>query len=154
MPAQYGSKSTAHLRFQELQKKGIWQEILSDLVKSAHDQGKIKLKKISIDSSSVPAKRGGDVIGYDGFKKILGTKVHVAVEQKGLPISIVCSSANEHDSTKFTDVLENISEYLDDGSIQEIAAAYADKGYDAAYIRDYLKRHGMGCCIPYQSFGL
>ena len=47
-------------------------------------------------------------------------------------------------------MLENISEYLDDGSIQEIVAAYADKGYDAAYIRDYLKRHGMGCCIPYR----
>ena len=24
-------------------------------------------------------------IGYDGFKKILGTKIHVAVESNGLP---------------------------------------------------------------------
>ena len=60
------------------------------------------------------------------------------------------SSANEHDSTKFIDVLENISEYLDDGSIEEIVSAYADKGYDAKYIRNYLRCHGMGCCIPYK----
>ena len=93
---------------------------------------------------------GRDEIGYDGFKKILGTKVHVAVESNVLPISIRTSSANQHDSTKFIDVLENISEYLDDGSIQEIVSAYADKGYDAKYIRDYLRCHGMGCCIPYK----
>ena len=91
------------------------------------------------------------MIGCDGHKKILGTKIHVAVEQKGLPISVACGPANEHDSTRFTDVLENVSDYPDGGSVQEIVAAYADKGYDAAYIRDYLKRHGMDCCIPYRS---
>ena len=31
--AQYGSKSTAHLRFSELQQKGIWKKILSGLIK-------------------------------------------------------------------------------------------------------------------------
>ena len=67
-----------------------------------------------------------------------------------MPVSIVTSSANEHDSTKFIEVLENISDYLDDGSIEEIVAAYADKGYDDAYIRNYLRCHGMGCCIPYK----
>ena len=35
----YGSKSTAHLRFQELQQKGIWKKILSKLIKLAHKQG-------------------------------------------------------------------------------------------------------------------
>ena len=109
------------------------------------------MQNISIDSSSIAAKKKGrDEIGYDGFKKILGTKVHVAVESNGLSISIRTSSTNQHDSTKFIDVLENISEYLDDGSIQEIVSAYADKGYDAKYIRDYLRCHGTGCCIPYK----
>ena len=58
MPDKYGSKSTAHLRFSELQKKGIWKKILSELIKSAHKQGKIDLQKISIDSSSIAAKKG------------------------------------------------------------------------------------------------
>ncbi len=39
MPIQYGSKSTAHLRFSELQQKGMWKKILSKLIKSAHKQG-------------------------------------------------------------------------------------------------------------------
>ncbi len=59
MPDKYGSKSTAHLRFQELQQKGIWKKILSKLIKSARRQGRIDLQKISIDSSSIAAKKGG-----------------------------------------------------------------------------------------------
>jgi len=58
MPIQYGSKSTAHLRFSELQQKGTWKKILSKLIKSAHKQGKMDLRNISIDSSSIPAKKG------------------------------------------------------------------------------------------------
>ena len=58
MPDKYGSKSTAHLRFSELQQKGVWKKILSKLVKLAHKQGKINLQKISIDSSSIHSKKG------------------------------------------------------------------------------------------------
>ncbi len=58
-------------------------------------------------------KRGND-IRRDGFKKITDTKIHVAVEQNGLPISIVMGSANIHDSTKLVDVIENISDFVDD----------------------------------------
>ncbi len=80
------------------------------------------------------------LIGYDGFKKILGTKVHVAVESNGLPVSIVTSPANEHDSTRFIDVMKSISDFLDDKSIQQIISVYADKGYDNTSIRNYLKK--------------
>ena len=58
MPDKYGSKSTAHLRFQELQQKGVWKKVLSKLIKLAHKQGKLNLQKISIDSSSIAAKKG------------------------------------------------------------------------------------------------
>ena len=58
LPKKYGSKSTAHLRFQELQQKGIWKKILSSLIKTAHKQNKINLQKISVDSSSISNKKG------------------------------------------------------------------------------------------------
>ncbi len=50
------------------------------------------------------------------------------MEQNGLPISIVIGSANQHDSTRFVDVMEDISDYLDDESTGQIVAVYADKG--------------------------
>jgi len=58
MPKQYGSKSTAHLRFQNLQEQGTWKKILSGIIKSSHKQGKLNLQKISVDSSSIPNKKG------------------------------------------------------------------------------------------------
>lgn len=40
-------------------------------------------------------QKRGSVIGYNGFNRISGTKIHVAVEQNGLPVSVVmsCKSA-------------------------------------------------------------
>jgi len=88
-PIQYGSKSTtAHLRlFSELQQKGIWKKkkILPDLTKTAcHKQNRISLQKISVDSSSssIPAKKVGNVVvGFDGFKRITGTKIQNVVSR-------------------------------------------------------------------------
>lgn len=80
----------------------------------------------------------------------MGTKLHVAVEANGLPISIVCSPANVHDSTKFIDAMETILEFVDDSMMNQIVTVYADKGYDATYIRNYLRNKGIGCCIPYK----
>jgi len=45
--------------------------------------------------------------------------------------------------------MENISEYLDDSMINQIVTVYAKKGYDAKYIRNYLRCNGVGYCIPY-----
>lgn len=108
--------------------------------------------KISVDSSSIAAKKGRDVIGHDGFKRITGTRIHIAVESNGLPVSIVIGSANEHDSTRFIDAIENISDYLDDDSIEQIVSVYADKGYDARFIRQYLKSRNIKDRIPYRNF--
>ncbi len=46
--------------------------------------------------------------------------------------------------------MENISEFVDDDLAQAIASAYADKGYDAKYIRNHLRCYGINCCIPYR----
>ncbi len=58
MPKTYGDDSTANLRPRRWQEFGIWKKILGRAIKSAHRQGKISLQKISIDSSSIAAKKG------------------------------------------------------------------------------------------------
>ena len=128
-----------------LEKDSIWTNQISTQTKQDKSA-----KDISWFLNHTFQKRG-DLIGYDGFKRILGTKIHVAVELNGLPVSIVCSPANEHDSTRFISVMENISEFADEQMISEIVTCYADKGYDAAYIRNYLRCNGINCCIPYKT---
>ena len=51
------------------------------------------MKKIVIDSTTIPSKKGGYMVGYDGNKKILGTKIHTAVSN-GLPVEFTVGSAN------------------------------------------------------------
>jgi transposase len=99
------------------------------------------------------------VIGYDGFKRcgllatiITGTKIHVAVNQNSLPVSIMIGPANQHDSTRFVDVMENLNEHLDDDTIRQIKKVYADKGYDSKTIRNYLKNRNIVPCIPERKF--
>jgi len=74
------------------------------------------------------------------------------VDNNGLPVSIVCSSANIHDSTRFIDVMENTSNFVDDHSTKQIVSVYADKGYDSHSIRDYLKSRNITPCIPKRNF--
>ncbi len=57
------------------------------------------------------------------------------------------STANIHDSTKFIDVMQNISEFLDDDDdemAEGTVSVHAEKGHDARCIRDYLRCNGMG----------
>ncbi len=58
MPKRYGFKSTANRRLQNWQQIGVWQKILYGMIKSAYSSGKLNLQKISVDSSSIPSKKG------------------------------------------------------------------------------------------------
>ena len=47
--------------------------------------------------------------------------------------------------------MENISTHLDDDIIKQIVSVYADKGYDAKRIREYLRNRNIRDCIPYRT---
>ena len=58
MPKRYGDDSTANRRLNKWQQEGIWKNILSGAIKSAHKSEKLNLEKISVDSSSIASKKG------------------------------------------------------------------------------------------------
>lgn len=58
LPKRYGSKSTAHKRLQDWQRNGTWEKLLREAVRQANRQGRLQLEAISVDSSTVPAKKG------------------------------------------------------------------------------------------------
>ncbi len=83
------------------------------------------------------------MVGYDGNKKVLGSKVHVAVNDDSLPLSIVIGSANEHDARKFIPVMKNISIKTGARPRSRPEEVYADKAYDSFFVRTYLTLHGI-----------
>ncbi len=48
--------------------------------------------------------------------------------------------------------MENISDHLDNPTINKIQSVYADKGYDSRTIRNYLKNRNIIPCIPKRNF--
>ncbi len=92
------------------------------------------------------------MIGFDGFKRVTGTKLHVAVDGSGWhrPASINCKSpADIHDSTKFANVMESISDFADDSMMEQTVSVYADMGYDSKPIRSYARSRNVIPCIPF-----
>ncbi len=89
------------------------------------------------------------MIGFDGFKRVTGTKLHVAVDGTGLPASTVMSPADIHDSTKFADVMESISDFADDSMMEQMVSVYADRGYGSKPIRSYARSRNVIPCIPF-----
>lgn len=43
------------------------------------------------------SEKGGKLVGFDGHKKIKGTKIHAAVTRNSLPVAVAIGSAREHE---------------------------------------------------------
>ena len=91
-------------------------------------------------------------MGYDGFKKILGTKIHAAVDSDSLPVSVVVGPANGHGPARFADVMDGVSGRPGCGAKGQTVSVHADRGYDAGRIRKYLADRGIRACIPHRNF--
>ena len=81
---------------------------MKSLVSRGYSSGLIKIDDLSVDSSTVAAKKGGQQIGFDGHKKTKGSKIHVTVTPQCLPIAIDLGSGNEHESRKLIPLLNDI----------------------------------------------
>jgi transposase len=94
---------------------------------------------VALDSCSVRAKRGGELTGPDPTDRgKAGAKYHVVASTDGLPLGVVPSAANVHDTRLFRHLL-----HLAQIVCAAIAKLYADAGYDGAENRDLCRRDGI-----------
>ena len=83
---------------------------------------------VVVDSCSVRAKRGGELTGPNPTDRGKpGTKYHIAVSTDGIPLAVVPSAANVHDTRLFPHLLR-----LARVVCAAIGRLYADAGYDSA----------------------
>ena len=59
MPAKYGSHKTVWERHKKWSEKGVWKRIMDSLISHGYRTGLIDADDLSIDSSTVAAKKGG-----------------------------------------------------------------------------------------------
>lgn len=82
------------------------------------------------------------------------SKIHLVCDGQGHPLHCEVTAGQRHETTAFEDLLSNVPAL--DGEQEELVfplAVAGDKGYDAAWIRDWLDDFKIEPVIPHRSVG-
>lgn len=133
------SGSTLRRRLDEWHATALLRRVHAVLVRMARSGPDAAAWDVVVDSCSVRAKRGGELTGPNPTDRGKpGTKYHVVVSTDGLPLAVVPSAANVHDTKLFPDLLR-----LAQVVCAAIGRLYADAGYDSADNRWLCLRDGV-----------
>ncbi len=132
------SSSVIHERFQTWGRQGVFEKILKAMLRFYHRQGRIHWKWQSVDSKAVASPLGGADTGKNPTDRAkLGSKIHILVDQHGLPLSIFVTGANENDKW-FVEALV-LSILLERPTTRQHFCA--DKAYDSWDVHLFVKQH-------------
>jgi len=122
--------SVIHERFQAWREAGIFDQVLIEMVQFYAERLGIGWEWQSIDSGTRPAPLGGTQTGRNPTDRGKGgSKIHILVDEKGAPLALHITGANEHDKWSADDLLAGIViERPDPEEIEQHLCA--DKGYD------------------------
>jgi transposase len=133
------SGSTLRRRLDDWHATAPLRRVHAVLVRMARSGPDAAAWDVVLDSCSVRAKRGGELTGPNPTDRGKpGTEHHVVVSTDGLPLAVVPSAANVHDTKLFPDLLR-----LAQVVCAAIGRLYADAGYDGADNRWLCLRDGV-----------
>lgn len=106
VPEKYGSGSTVHRRFQQWTRAGLFQAIVRMMLTWYDRVRGIAWQWQAADSKMVPAPLGGQQTGANPTDRgKLGTKRHLLIDGRGVPLSVHITGANRHDIKGFEPLL-------------------------------------------------
>ena len=130
------SSSVIHDRFQTWREQGIWEKVLRTMVRYYARKRHIRWQWQSIDSKSCAAPLGGERVGKNPTDRgKLGSKIHILVDQRGAPLALHITGANEHDKWSADDLIFSV--VVDRPTVQQHLCA--DKGYDFADVYQVIR---------------
>jgi transposase len=138
LPERFGKWDTIYHRYNEWCKKGTWQRILSavqepDLEWMLLDSSVIRAH---LHAAGMNTKEDDQALGYSrgGF----GTKIHIAVDALGNPVTIHLSPGQDADVTHAKTLLGDAKP----------KAVLGDKGYDSDELVEEIESRGAEAVIP------
>jgi transposase len=133
------SSSVLHERFQTWQEVGVWDKVFQTLVKFYRRERRIQWRWQAVDSRSCAAPLGGSKTGKNPTDRAkLGSKIHILVDQRGAPLAIDISGANQHDKWSVKNLVFHVA-VKRPGSEQHFCG---DKGYDFDDVRHIVAQAG------------
>jgi transposase len=140
-----GSVTTCWRRFSEWAHAGVFERLQELLLEELGQAGQLDWSRVSVDSFSLRATRGDRVGANPVDRAKQGSKLHLAVDGGGLPLSLLVTGANTNDSLVFEALLSDIPEVRTPAgrSRWRPDKVHADKAYDQGRCRGYLTRRGI-----------
>jgi transposase len=104
-----GSGMTCWRRLHEWMLAGVWQRIHEAVLRRLREHDQIMWDRACVDAASVPAPAGGEHTGRNPTDRgKLGSKHHLLVDERGLPLVAQISIAQVHDSRFLIPLVESI----------------------------------------------
>ncbi|MDT4330769.1 IS5 family transposase [Methylomonas sp. MV1] len=149
LPSCYGSKSTVHEHFQRWASAGIFAEMFR-LGAAQYEEFKgFKWAWQSMDGSLVQApSRQSTNLSVEGIGRNptdrgkSGSKIHLLVDQEGMPCGVALAGANVHDSRLVTATLEGHVSPAPKIKPEEKPHLCLDKAYDMKRVETEVRNHG------------
>jgi transposase len=109
---------------------------------------RIDWSRVSLDSASIPAKRGREDRPQPtrpGQSGLQAPRRHVVTDADGIPLTAILTAANVHDSTIFEELVDSVPPVKSKRGRprKRPDKLHADKGYDYPRCRRFLRRRGI-----------
>ncbi|MFP8959159.1 IS5 family transposase [Streptomyces nanhaiensis] len=170
LPQRYGPWQTVYERFARWEADGTWARLLEHVQVRDDAVGQVAWT-VSVDSTinrahqhAAGARKKGATRGDEpedpasaAHRQALGrsrgglsTKVHLAVDGRGLPLAIVLTPGHAGDAPAFTEVLETIRVPRTGRGRPRTRPEHivTDKAYSSRAIRSWCRRRGIGVTLP------
>ena len=124
-----GSGVTCWRRLRDWQAAGVWECLHQVLLNRLGEADWIDWSRVSLDRAALPAQRGA---------KRPGSKHHLVVDRQEVPLAVMLTGANVHDSLVFAALIDGIPPIK--RPRKRPAKLHADKGYDYRKCRQAVMR--------------
>ncbi|WP_440864433.1 IS5 family transposase [Symbiopectobacterium purcellii] len=160
LPERYGPWKTVYNRFNRWSKSGVINIIFNKLLSLLDAHGLVDWSATALDGSNIRAlkcaagapKKHPYITNDNSLGRSrggYGTKIHMATDGSGIPLNIVLSAGQAHESLFALRLLDGIGVQRQNGSMKRRGhAVLADKAYSGNALRNELKRKGIRAVIP------
>src|SRR6266498_1181585 len=146
------SSSSAHRRFQEWERSGVFHEIWRQGLLDYDETIGIDWVWLSCDGATGKAPLGGEATGpnpTDRAKK--GRRRSLLCEAAGIPIGVAHDSANRHDSKLLAPTLDSVPNQRPEPSAEHPQGLCLDGGYAYPWVNDLAAGRGYPAHIRRRS---
>jgi transposase len=142
----FGSGMTCWRRLRDWNNAGVWDQLHAVLLAELNAAGKIDWERAAVDGSHLRALKGGHKTGPSPVDRAkTGSKHHVIVDGRGIPLAVILTGGNRHDSTQLIPLVDKIRSVRGRRGRprRRPAKLYADRAYDSDPHRASLRRRGI-----------